>query len=124
VHRTRLTSPALDALRHLLAAGCVALVLALGAMAANPALHALAHADAAACAHGDHGHASAPAGTAAADHVCAITLFAQGLALTAPISVPPAMPVVWHELIPASVEEPLLTVPRFLHAPPCGPPLV
>lgn len=124
MRRTRLTFPALDALRRLLAAGCVALVLALGAMAVNPALHALAHVNDAGCKHGDHGHDSVPTDAAAADHVCAITLFAQGLALTAPISVPPAMPVVWHELIPASVEEPLLTVPRFLHAPPCGPPLV
>ena len=124
MHRSSLIAPAFDPFRRLLAAVCVALVLALGAMAANPALHALAHADDAACDHGEHRHNPVPADTAGADHVCAITLFAQGLTLAASISVPPAAPAIWHELKSATVEEPLLTAPRFLHAPPCGPPLV
>lgn len=126
MHRSNVTSPAFAALRRLVAAGCVALVLALGAMAVNPALHALAHATdvAAACGHGDHRHDPAPVDSTVEGHVCAITLFAHGLTLVAPVTIPPATVVVWTELALVSVEEPLLTAPRSLHAPPCGPPLV
>jgi hypothetical protein len=124
VHRPGHIPHAFDAFRRLFAAGCAALVLALGAMAANPALHALAHAGDAPCEQGDHRHESLPTDSAGVTHVCAVTLFAQGLALAAPISALPATPAIWHELIGTSVEEPLLTAPRLLHAPPCGPPLV
>ncbi len=126
MHRSIVTSPAFAALRRLLAVGCVALVMALGAMVVNPALHALAHANetAAACGHGDHRHDPVPADSTADSHACAITLFAHGLTLVAPVSIPPATVVVWTELALVSVEEPLLTAARSLHAPPCGPPLV
>ena len=79
-----------DAIRRLLAAGCAALVLMLGLMAANPVLHDLAHqnatADKSACAHHDQGPATPPADQANNDHVCAVTLFAQSLALAMPLS--------------------------------------
>jgi len=117
-----------DALRRLLAAGCAGLVLMLGMMAVHPALHDLAHqnasADKPACAHHDHGPATPPADQAGNGHVCAVTLFAQGLALAAPVVVPDATPVAWHELNFSAVEEPLLTAPRCLHPPERGPPLV
>ena len=116
-----------DALRRLLAAGCAALVLLLGLMAVNPALHDLAHqsasADKPACAHQDHGPATPPADQTKGGHVCAVTLFAQGLALATPLVAPDTTPVAWHDLIFSAVEEPLLTAPRYLHQPERGPPV-
>lgn len=114
---------ALTTFRSLLAAVGVALVLLLGAMAVNPALHALAHVDPEPCGHG-HRHESAPTPATNHDHVCAVTLFAQGLALTTPVTIQPAAVAVWGEFALSAVEEPLLTAPRSRHAPPCGPPLV
>lgn len=121
--RRRPSLTALAAFRSLLAAVGVALVLVLGAMAANPALHALAHVAPAPCDQGHH-HEPAPTPAANHDHGCAVTLFAQGLALTTPVTIPPAAVVVWGEFSLYAVEEPLLTAPRSRHAPPCGPPLV
>jgi len=117
-----------DALRRLLAAGCAGLVLLLGLMAVNPALHDLAHRiatdDKPACAHHEHGHATPPADQTTNGHVCAVTLFAHGLDLTIPVVAPVATPVAWHDLIFPAVEETLLTAPRYLHQPERGPPLV
>ena len=116
-----------DAFRRLLAAGCAALVLLLGLMAVNPVLHDLAHQAATAgrpaCAHQDHGHATPPADQTNGNHVCAVTLFARGLALATPVVAPDATPVAWHDLIFSAVEEPLLTAPRYLHQPERGPPV-
>ena len=92
-------------------------------MALNPALHALVHAETTACGH-DHRDESAPADSSADSHVCAITLFGQGLTLLAPVAIQPTAEAVWGEISFAAVKEPLLSAPRPLHAPPCGPPLV
>jgi hypothetical protein len=116
-----------DALRRLLATGCAVLVLLLGLMTVNPGLHDLAHqsasTDKSACAHQDHGHATPPADQANNGHECAVTLFAQGLALATPVVAPDTTPVTWHELNFPAVEEPLLTAPRYLHHPEHGPPV-
>jgi len=117
------TAPRFSAFRRLLAAGCAALVLALGAIAVNPALHALAHAETAGCGHGHH-HDPAPSDASADGHVCAITLFGQGLTLVTAVTILPTAETAWGTLVPSAVAEPLLTAPRFPHAPPCGPPLV
>lgn len=102
----------------------MALVLTLGAMAVNPALHAWVHDAQSGCGHHHHQHDSTPTQAADGDHVCAATLFAQGLTLVAPVTIPPAAAVVWSESFPVAVEESLLPAPRSRHAPPCGPPLV
>jgi len=92
-------------------------------MAVNPALHALAHAEASACGH-DHRHEPVPVDSSADNHVCAITLFGQGLTLVAAVTVLPVAETVWGDYVPSGAAEPLLSAPRSLHAPPCGPPLV
>lgn len=117
------TSPGFSAFRRLLAAGCAALVLALGAMAVNPALHALAHAEASACGH-DHHHEPAPADSSADTHVCAVTLFGQGLTLVAAVTILRAAATAWSEFVPSAVAALVRSAPRSRHAPPCGPPLV
>lgn len=99
-------------------------MLALGAMAANPALHAWAHhgTAAAGCTHraGDSDHAPS---TDDAWHQCAVTLFAQGLTFAVPVITPAARPATWESIAFPVVEEQLLTTPRYLHRPERGPPV-
>jgi hypothetical protein len=116
-----------DALRRLLAAGCAVLVLVLGLMAVNPVLHDLAHqsatTDKSACAHHAHGHATPPEDQSKNSHECAVTLFAQGLALATPVVAPDSTSFAWHDLLFPAVEEPLLTASPYLHQPERGPPV-
>jgi hypothetical protein len=118
-------------LRQTLAAGGALLVFGLGLMAVNPALHDLAH---------GHAHEPAPTGCgcghhhdvdqdAAGDngdveHSCAVVLFAQGITFAIETVAPASRPAVWHEAVFATVEETLLTAPRYLHQPGRGPPVV
>ena len=73
--------PTLDALRRLLAAGSVALVLALGLMSVSPALHEWVHANPCATA-ADHDAPGKSGPPAANDDACAVVAFAHGLTAT------------------------------------------
>ena len=93
--------------RRLLAAGCIALVLALGLLAASPVLHGQLH----------HGQAPSP------DDGCAVVLFANGVSVPlALIEVPPA-PAEWQKQDYFGATELLLDSPRYLLQPVCGPPI-
>jgi hypothetical protein len=125
VSRRSLPHPLPSLLRRLLAAGGAALVFALGLMAVDPSLHALAHAHPhdsghAGCPH--HHHADLPADDAK-EHTCAVVLFAQGVALTAAAAAPEIRAVVWHKFFPVAVGEIFLTAPRYLLQPERGPPV-
>ncbi len=101
------------------------LVFALGLMAVDPALHALAHAHPSdsghvGCPH--HHHADLPADDAQ-EHTCAVVLFAQGVALSAAAAAPEIRPVVWHQFSQIAVGEIFLTAPRYLLQPERGPPV-
>ena len=94
-------------MRRLLAAGCIALVFALGVFASSPTLHEQLHHD----------------NQVSADDGCAIVLFAGGVSVPlAPISAPPAPLVSGHETFSVATEL-LLDSPRYLLLPGRGPPL-
>jgi hypothetical protein len=116
--------PFVETLRRLVAAGALALVVLLNALAVSPEAHAWIHAH-------EHAHdvqhphthtcADAPPPIDDEAHVCAITLFAQGvtLALAAPIVAAP--PASWIEFCPPPPPAPFLTTPRYLRQPERGP---
>lgn len=103
----RILPPAL--FRRLLAAGGMALVLALTVFAVSPVAHARLH---------DHDHAH----DTPDDDRCAIVLFADGVTpAVAPLDVvPPAAAV--RDLTPMIGQEILLVAPRYLRQPERGPP--
>jgi len=93
-------------LRQLLAAGCIALVLALGLFAASPVLH-------------DQLHQNIPPSP---DDGCAIVLFANGVSVPlAAIAAPPA-PAEWRAQVYPVAAELLLESPRYRLQPGRGPP--
>ena len=97
----------IESLRRLMAAGCIALVFALGLFAVSPSLHALLH---------QHDQSSAEDG-------CAVVLFASGVsAPAAPIAVPPVS-VEWQEQSFADAARQYVDSPRYLLLPGRGPPV-
>jgi hypothetical protein len=109
------------------AALLAALVLLLSLAGGSPLFHAWLHSPAAegpAHAHGNAGHAhDAPApGTPDNDHACAVTLFAQGVQLAAPLAAPAPVAVALRETTPAAPREIRRPAPPHLrphtHAPP------
>ena len=88
-------------------------VLALGMISASPHLHERLH-------RGDAHHHETPVG--AVDHVCAVTLFAEGLLVLAFFCfLLPLAPVVRSGAIRA-VDETVATVPRYRLVPSHAPP--
>ena len=96
-----------DLLRRLLAAGCVALVFALGLFAVSPSLHERLHHDT----------------DQVADDGCAIVLFASGVSVPLAVTAVPPAPVVWCEQLQLSPTEIILSSPRYLLPPELGPPI-
>lgn len=98
----------LDPLRRALAAGGVALVLALTIFAASPVAHDWLHVD---------------DGTHAGEDGCAVVLFASGVSVpVGPIEVP--LPGGGPQAVsPATAAEVFLVSPRYLRQPERGPPL-
>lgn len=107
-------------LRRLLAAGCAALVLALTLASVSPAAHAWLHQDEPA--HACRDHPKAKPAPHAADHNCAVVLFAHGLDLpVGPVALlPPAsLPRTFAH---SGTVELFLVSPRYLRQPERGPP--
>ena len=97
-----------DSFRRFLAAGAAVLVFALGVFSASPVLHDWLHAQ----------H------TTPASDACAVVLFADGVALTLAVQIPPPPVADWTEAhSPASIEI-FLDSPRYLRQPERGPPAV
>jgi hypothetical protein len=96
-----------DCFRRVFAAGCAALVFALGVFAASPVLHEQLH----------H-NAQTPS-----DDGCAVALFAGGVSVPLAVTVLPAPPAEWHEQTCASSTEIFLDAPRYLLQPERGPPV-
>jgi hypothetical protein len=127
---SRRTSLLAFLLRQILATGGALLVFTLGLMAVNPALHDLAHGHApepaptgCGCGHHHGVDPHATGDTADAEHSCAVVLFAQGVTFAAEPVAPSTRPAIWHETVFATVEETLLTAPRYLLQPGRGPPV-
>ncbi len=100
--------------RRFIAALGVALVLLLGVAAVNPVVHAHLH-------EADHaGHDGAPA---ASPHVCAVELFASGIAFALAATAVASPRLAWHERPPVALAELYLTPPRYLRQPERGPPV-
>ena len=99
--------PGVSWFRRILAAGCVALVLALGVFAVSPALH-------------EQLHRNDPA---AADDGCAVALFATGVVFLLAIFARPPVAMEWQELPRGMRREIRLNSPRYLLQPERGPPL-
>ena len=96
-----------ERLRRLAAAGCIALVFALGVFAASPSLHALLH----------------QCGQSLDDDGCAVVLFANGVsAPLAMIAVPPA-PAEWQEWSFSGSTNRFRDSARYRLPPGRGPPL-
>lgn len=104
-----------------------ALVLVLSLAAGSPLFHAWLHSAAAECparAPGGSGHAHDATAPLAPDndHACAVTLFAQGVRLTAALAAPAPVAVALHETAPSAPRETSLAAPPHLrphsHAPP------
>jgi TRAP-type C4-dicarboxylate transport system permease small subunit len=89
-------------------------VLALGIFAASPGLHAQLHDT------GDHSHAAVPLGDA--DHVCAVTLFANGLLGLALFCLFLLLAPLVREVLARAVDEVAATWPRYRLVPAQGPP--
>ncbi|MDR0353609.1 MAG: hypothetical protein LBI02_09795 [Opitutaceae bacterium] len=109
------------------AALLAALVLLLSLAGGSPLFHAWLHSPMAECpahAPGAPGHAhDAPApGAPDGDHACAVTLFAQGVQLTAPLAAPAPDAAIFRETPPIAPRETRLATPPHLrphtHAPP------
>ncbi|MGC4074850.1 MAG: hypothetical protein QM760_20605 [Nibricoccus sp.] len=100
-------SPFAQALRRILAAGAVALVLTLTILAASPEAHEHVHHD---C-HNDE------------DHSCAVVLFSQGLWTTFDVVEVIAPSPTWSDHLPVSRPELRLVAPRYLRQPERGPPV-
>jgi hypothetical protein len=111
------------------AALLAALVVVLSLAGGSPLFHAWLHSPAADCparAPGCPSHAheqDAPApGAPDGDHVCAVTLFAQGVHLTVALAAPAPVTISLHETAPAAPRENRLAAPPHLrphtHAPP------
>jgi len=107
ISRVRRVLPPAEGIRHLIAAGGVALVLLLSLLAANPELHRAIH--------GDHeaGHADD----------CAVVLFAQGVTSPCDTAVLAATPAEWSAIVRPATAEVFVASPRYLHVPGRGPPL-
>ena len=99
--------PGVSSFRRILAAGCVALVLALGVFAVSPALH-------------EQLHRSDPT---AVDDGCAVALFATGVVLLLAIFARPPVAMAWQELPRVVRREIRRDSPRYLLQPERGPPL-
>jgi hypothetical protein len=92
---------------RLLAAGCAALVFALGLFAASPVLHEHLH------------HNAHPS----ADDGCAIVLFAGGVSVPLAVTALPPPPAEWRRQPYVSSTEFFLASPRHLLPPGHGPPV-
>ena len=90
-----------------MAAGCAALVFALGLLAASPHFHEQLH------------HHSDPS----LDDGCAIVLFANGVAVPVSVTALPPTATGWLESPRANSTEILLDSPRYLFQPERGPPV-
>ncbi len=111
-----------ELLRRALAAGCVGLVLALTAVTASPAAHEWLHQveQEHTCHH--HPAKSEPQSTHAADHDCAVVLFANGVDLcVGPFALTPPVALV-AGVSPITAAAPDLVAPRYLRQPERGPP--
>jgi hypothetical protein len=93
--------------RRLLAAGCAALVFALGLFAVSPVLHEQLH-------HNDH---------SSVDDGCAIVLFANGLALSLAVNALPPPPAEWCAQPVSGSTEFVFAAPPYLLQPERGPPI-
>lgn len=124
---SRPVAPLASPLRRILAAFCAALVLALTLFAASPGAHDWLHA--AEKQHTCSQHAdSAPVAKstpapAAADHECAVVLYASGVDLpVGPIALlPPRLAP--QGVSPVTAAEVFLVSPRYLRQPERGPPV-
>ena len=107
-----------------LAALLAALIFALGLFSASPDAHAWLHAHAAAHAHeaGDPHTHDDPTAVASDDTGCAILLYAQGLLVATPLSLPSTPQT--HEAARSffASEQPLPVAASHQHPPGCGPP--
>lgn len=111
---SRPTARLADPLRRALALGCAALVMALTIFAASPEAHGMLHGEDRCPVHGQD--------TAAADHTCAIVLFAGGVDLpVGPLFVTPPTDVP-AGVSPVTAAEVFLVSPRYLRQPERGPP--
>jgi hypothetical protein len=95
-----------ECFRRVLAAGCAALVFALGLFAASPNLHDQLH-------HNTH----------PSDDGCAVVLFASGVSVPLTATPLPAPPIEWREESFVSSTELILAAPRYLLPPTHGPPV-
>lgn len=93
--------------RRLLAASCIALVMALGVFAASPSLHELLH---------HHNQTALNDG-------CAIALFARGVSVPLTVIAVPPAPVEWRRQSIADSTELFLVSSRYLLQPERGPPV-
>ncbi len=96
-----------DALRRLVAAGGIALVLLLAALTSSPELHRLFH--------GPDEQAS--------DDGCAVVQFSHGVSAAVDTAVVALRPVEWQAAARTAALEIFVASPRFLHLPERGPPL-
>ena len=93
--------------RRVLAAGCIALVLALGVFAASPGLHEQLH-------HHDQ---------SSGDDGCAVVLFSNGVSVPLAMPTVPPAPVEWSSQPLAHTTELWSDSPRYLLKPGRGPPV-
>jgi hypothetical protein len=98
--------PLLGFLHRTVAAGCAALVFALGLCAVSPVLHQQLHLD-------DH----------SSDDRCAVVLFASGVSLALAAVTPTPSVSDWQEKTPRRSDEIFLDSPRYLLQPERGPPV-
>ncbi len=100
-------TPLANFLRRTLAAGCAALVFALGLCSASPVLHERLH---------DGGDMLTP-------DQCAVVLFANGVGMPLVVAALLPPPADWQERPSAVSIELLLDSPRYLLRPERGPPV-
>ena len=92
-------------LRRLVATAAAVFVLAIGAVAASPALHQWLHPDA-----------------AEADHECAITLFSHGAIEPGAVAAPVVVPLLLVTAVAVAPDGPDLVAPRYRWSPERAPP--
>lgn len=98
----------LQNVRRFLAGAGVLLVLVLGVLAQDAALHRQLH-DATA--------------TTATDDGCVIDLFAHGVSMAVGLTAAPPVVADWRSVRPVVAPEIFLELPRHLRPPECGPPV-
>jgi hypothetical protein len=96
-----------ECIRRVCAAGCAALIFALGLFAASPSLHEQLH----------------HKGDASSDDGCAVVLFAGGVSMPLVVTAAPPPSVEWNEQTYARSTEIFLDSPRYLLQPERGPPV-